>query len=227
MTDFLVPVNSNKRLKILKSNEIPHILNEGELGAVLEWQVTDPKTGKLLDHQIKRSESFVRQFLDLLFVQMTGITSVSTLSIRDTGNTLRSVYNTNYSTQNIAYHLDVRAAAATSTYGIVVGTGVAAATISDYALGTQIAHGAGAGAMQYDAVTFGSPGSDATTSQLTITRNFTANVGGITPTEIGLYCRAYDGAARYFMIIRDVIGGGIAVGAGLVLTVNYRLQANI
>jgi hypothetical protein len=179
-------IGSRTELRILRPDEIPHVLKPGELGVALEWAVTDPKTGKVSQHVVRKSESFVRQFFDLLYGQMRLANSVSTASVRDTSNTLRNV-------------LMMQA----------------------------IAHGAGAGAMMYDAVTFGTPGSDATTSQLTITRNFTANVGGITVFEIGVYCRAYDGAARYFMIIRDVIGGGIPVPAGQVLTVNYRPQATV
>ena len=82
--------------------------------------------------------------------------------------------------------------------------------------------------MNYSAVTFGTPAADATTSQITITRNF-ANVsaGSVVVNEIALYCCAYDTGAtlRYFCIIRDVIAGGITVPNGQTLTVNYRPQA--
>lgn len=223
-------IGAKPELRLLRPDEIPHVLKEGELGAVLEWAVTDPKTGKVIEHVVKKSESYVQQFLQMLFVQMGWISSAVPLSIRDTGNALRNIYlPTASGVFDVGYHLDVRAAATITGYGIVVGTGVIAADITDFALGVLIAHGAGAGAMQYDAVTFGAPGSDASVSQVTITRNFTANVGGITVQEVGLYCRAYDGAARYIMLIRDagVAGLGIVVGAGNVLTVNYRLQAQV
>jgi hypothetical protein len=114
------------------------------------------------------------------------------------------------------------------TYGVVVGTGVGAPTINDYQLGTIISHGSGAGELQYSAVTWGAPASDATTSQMTITRNFAnASGGDITVNEIGLYMKSYDGANRYFCVIRDKIDGGITVPDGQTLTINYRLQATI
>lgn len=216
-------------LKKIDPKFIPHVLGEGELGAALEWMVTDPN-GKVTEHGIKKSESFVQQFLQVLFSVMVLNTSTNPLpNVRDTGNALRNIDPGAYIT-NAGYTLDVLAGATNAAFGIVVGTdtGVAQAlTIASYSLGTLIAHGAGAGAMQYGAVTFGLPGADATTSQFTVTRNFTANVGGITVNEIGLYCRSYDGSTRYFMIIRDLIGGGIAVPNGQTLTVNYRLQGTV
>ncbi|GAH71984.1 unnamed protein product, partial [marine sediment metagenome] len=73
--------------------------------------------------------------------------------------------------------------------------------------------------------------SDASVSQFTITRNFSnAAVGGdITVNEIGLYVKGYDTEddTYYFMIIRDVIAGGIAVPDGQTLTVNYREQVQV
>ena len=148
-------------------------------------------------------------------------------NVRDTTNNLRSIYGAQIAAGGANVTFDVLAAAATSTFGVVVGTGAVAPTISDYQLGAQIAHGVGVGQLQYSAVTFGAPASDATTSQVTITRNFAnASGGAITVNEIGLYCRAYySSAIGYFMIIRDVIAGGISVPNGQTLTVNYRPQA--
>jgi hypothetical protein len=213
------------KTRILRPDEIPHILEVGEFGAVLEWAVSDTKTGKVFEHVVKKSESYVQQFLQLLFAQFTMAPSTHKVSVRDTGNTLRDVYAIGSAANN--YLLDVLSGAGVVTFGIVGGTGNAAPTISDYALGTLIAHGAGAGQLNYGAVSFGAPASDATTSQLTITRNLAnASGGGITVEEVGLYCRAWDGAARYFMLIRDVTGG-ILVPNGQTLTVNYRPQATV
>lgn len=227
-----VKLDAKPTLQTFKDEEIAHLLEPGEIGAVLEWTITDPKTGKIVDHQIRKSESFVRQFLDLLFAKMRAANPITTLQARDTGNTLRTVMDLGNNSSTTGYLLDVNAGATVITYGIIVGIdtgGPHAPTINDYVLVTPIAHGAGGGQMQYGGVSFGAPGSDATTSQFTITRNFTANAGGITVLEVGLYCRAQDTGetARYFMIIRDVIAGGILVAAGLTLTINYRMQATV
>lgn len=88
--------------------------------------------------------------------------------------------------------------------------------------------------MQYGGVAFGAPASDATTSRFTITRDFVnASGGAITVNEIALYVMAYGSDLpsedttniKNFMIIRDIIAGGIAVADGQTLTVNYREQA--
>jgi hypothetical protein len=194
---------------------------------MLDFKVTDTKTGLVMpdprtgkpNQDSRKSESFVQQFMQILYLNMQYLTTAMAISIRDTSNTLRNAYMDSY----IIWRCD--GPINDTTYGIVVGTGAVAPTISDYALGTLIAHGGGAGQLQYGAVSFGAPASDATTSQFTITRNFAnASGGGITVNEIGLYNKFYDGDTRYAMLIRDVVGGGILVPNGQTLTVNYRPQ---
>ena len=226
-------IGTNVGLEIVEKKNIVTLLKPGELGAMLDWEVKDLRTGLVMpdprtglpNNGTKKSESFVQQFLQLLYTQMTGVPLANALTVKDTGGSNRTPI---LALGSNSYLLDVLDAAADTNYGIVVGTGNTAPTISDYQLGTLIANGVGAGAMQYGTVSFGAPGAGATTSQLTITRNFTSNTGGITVNELGLYCRGYDNTTtRYFMIIRDVISGGIAVPNGQTLTVNYRPQAVI
>jgi len=167
-----------------------------------------------------RSKSFVRQFLELLWIQTYQIPKVAPYNMRDTANVLQDVCES-------AYTFDASAAIADITHGIIVGTGTTAPTIDDYAIETLIDHGTDPGELQYGAVAFGAPASDATTSQFTITRDFAnASGGAITVNEIALYAKGYKyGTSYYFMVIRDVIAGGIAVPDGQTLTVNYREQA--
>lgn len=220
-------------LKAIDPKTIPHVLMEGELGAALEWMVWDPQkkaaglpeSKYVTEHVIKRSESFVQQFLQMLWITMVQ-KSTAGLVVKDTGNVNRSVYLP-YTTSAYGYHLGTNGGASSVTLGIVVGTNNTAPTISDYALGTQILHDAApptAGRLQYSAVSYGAPVADATTSQLTITRNFANGSGGaITVEEVGLYCFGYAAGAQSFLIIRDVTGG-IAVPNGQTLTINYRPQ---
>ena len=211
---------SKPEAKIIRE-EIPHVLVPGEMRAVLELIVKD-KDGKVTEKRVMRSESFVRQFTELLFITITSNWTSNPYPIRDTGNVVRWVY-----TYREAY-LRCDAGAGNGALGVVVGTGTVAPTIDDYALGAIIAHGTGAGQLQYSAMTFGAPASDATTSQFTLTRDFANGSGGaITVNEIGLFVQAYDDAYQYFMTIRDVIAGGISVPNGQTLTVNYRIQAVI
>ena len=222
-------IGATADLRVIRPDEIKTLLEPGELGAMLDWKVWNPKTGIVLEEHTQKSESFVQQFLQLLYVQMNLMPQRGANvmpGVRDTANVLQLV-----SACYGAVLLDVLAGAADATFGIVVGTNATATPldISNYQLDTLIAHGIIGGTMQYGGVTFGLPGSNTTTSQLTITRNFTANVGGITVNEIGLICRgAYNsGTTGYFLIIRDIIGGGIGVPVGQTLTINYRPQAVI
>jgi hypothetical protein len=204
------------------------------IGAVLELTVKD-KDGNITDHRVLESKSFVRQFLELLYTQMGGVyywkadqpyqhpyvIIVSTKGLKKAAFADDAIF-------------DCSGAASDQNMGIMVGIGTTAPTIDDYALETRITHGTGAGQMQYGDVAFGLPTSDASTSHFTITRDFANASGGlITVSEIGLYVRCsvvnYSGYHEddYFMIIRDVISGGIDVPDGQTLTVNYREQASV
>jgi hypothetical protein len=197
------------------------IVKPGEMAARIQLVVLRAD-GTIRQQIDKISESYVQQFLQLLWVQMTGAlyyqyisdtTGVAQVIGLDSGSNI--IFATNAPAGNVLF-------------GTVVGTGNTPPGITDYALQTLIAHGVGAGQLQYGGVTYGAPSSDATTSQFTITRNF-ANASGdaITINEIGLYVKAKantnrTSSTRYLMTIRDVIGGGIAVPNGETLTVNYR-----
>ena len=207
------------------------LIMPGELGAILEWEVkdengslmVDPRTGRL-NHGKRKSESFVRQFLELMLVTFSHNGVDNTYPIRDTGNTVRGIYIRYYEGNIFSCDAGIGVVAA----GIVAGTGSTAPTINDYKLETPIAHGVGGGQLSYAAMAFGLPTADAATSHYTLTRNISNNSpGAITVNELGLYVEAYDGSTRYFMIIRDVIGGGIAIPVGQTLTANYRPIATV
>lgn len=215
-------IKARPDLKVIKPGEMKEVLKPGEVGATIELSVRD-KDGKITDHRgPMRSKSFVRQFLELLWIQMYQIESVLPYSMKDTGNVARDIQESGYTFDTTAIIGDV-------THGIIVGTGAVAVDIDDYVLGTPIAHGVAPTQLQYGAVAFGAPASDATTSQFTITRDFANGSGGdITVNEIAVYVKGKENTTdRYFMTIRDIIGGGILVPNGQTLTVNYRPQAAI
>lgn len=212
------------KLDVITEEQIKHLLLPGEVGAILELTVRD-KDGKVTEERVMKSGSFVRQFLELLWAQTFPLPEVAPYNMRDTANALQNISESGLTFAS-------NGGIGVITFGPVVGTGAVAPTINDYQLGTIILHDAApptAGRLQYGAVTFGAPASDATTSQFTITRNFAnASGGAITVNEIGLYVKGYlEAVTYYFMSIRDVIAGGIAVPNGQTLTVNYRIQAAI
>jgi len=223
-------VRAKSEIKLKPEVEVvepTEIMEPGELGAVLELIVKD-KDGKVVERRVQKSRSFVRQFLELLFMQFQAMPYNDNIVIRNTSNVLVDVAATNLT-------FACEANAADDSYGIVVGTGTNTPTINDYALQTQIAHGVGTTQMQYGDVAFGLPTNDASMSQMTVTRDFAANAN-ITVYEIGLYvigryfkqdARAGDHWDGVFCVIRDVIPAGILVASGQTLTVNYREQASV
>jgi hypothetical protein len=208
---------------VVNPEKIVTLLKPGELGAMLDWTVHDPQTGKIKEQHTQKSESFVQAFIQLLFIKMAVTPYGSAIAVTDTGNTARNMI-CHRGAVTYKWMFETTAAATVVINGIIIGTGNTAPVIGNYAIETLIPHAT----MNYSAVTWGLPAADATTSQLTITRNFSNVSGGaVTVNEIALYCMAYDNTAtvRYFCIIRDVIAGGIAVPNGQTLTVNYRPQA--
>lgn len=213
-----VKVKAEPKAKIVKPKEVE---GTAVLNAVLELTVKD-KDGKVTEHRVQKSESFLRQWLELLYIQASGMRWYG-YPVRDTSNTVRQVQADEESMRADALATD-------TTYGIPVGTGDTAPDIDDYALETQIAHGIGAGQLQYSDMAIAHPAFDATASQLTVTRDFANGSGGtVTVYEIGLILtmQEIDDTTCYFLVIRDVIAGGIAIPTGQTLTVNYRIQATV
>jgi len=211
------------KTRVVRFPEVNRRFLPGELGAVLDWQVRD-KNGKIVARGARKSESFTRQFMELLMVKMTGAAFTSSMQARDTGNVMQHIFD---APQVFGCDAPIN----NVDYGIIIGSGTLGPTIDDYAIQAIIPDAD----MEYSAVTFGAPAADPFISQFTITRNF-ANRSGAPQTvnEIALYVRARDGTwrsswmvtgtFRYYMTIRDVLSPGIVVDAGLTLTVNYRPQ---
>lgn len=207
---------------IIDPGKIATVLEEGVFGCMLDWKVWDPKTGIVKEEHSQKSESFTQQFLQLLFVKMSGILGATGISVKDITNTNRACVDAYFATGQGA--LWCAAAAALVTNGIIIGTGVTGVDITDYKIETLIAHAT----MNYSIQGFAVPAADATTSQMTLTRNFSNVSGGdVTVNEIALYCACFYSPAtsQNFCIIRDNIAGGITVPNGQTLTVNYRPQA--
>jgi len=139
-------------------------------------EVFKEENGKKKVLKRKKASSFVKAFIGLLNVQM----AQATRTIKDTSGTDRS-YGAN--SNNFA----VNAGAGTSTYGIQVGTGTNAVTIDDYKLQTQIAHGTGAGQLQYGATSIDTYTVSSGRAFFNVQRLFTNSSGSdITVREVGL-----------------------------------------
>ncbi len=230
MKEFLKTAPKNLNLNRIVGLDFPDekLVLPGEIGLVLEWRVKDPNGRLVLPRSgKKRGESFVQQFIQMLYIQMNGIGNNFGYPVADVNNFRLEMCVS-------AKNWDTVAATATTTYGILVGTGNTAPTLTDYCIESLIAHGTGAGQVQYGGMTYGLPTATAAVSSFTLVRSFANNSGGdITVNEAAVYARCYnsmqDNSPYYFylMLLRDVIAGGILLLDGETLTLNYRYQAAI
>jgi hypothetical protein len=109
--------------------------------------------------------------------------------------------------------------------GPVVGTGDTAVTITDYALGAQIAEGTGAGQMEHLGTTISAVTVAAPYASFTVSRTITNNSGTtITVKECGLYCWTTTSQVQLAMILRDVLGAPLDVVDGGSITVDYTIR---
>jgi hypothetical protein len=152
-----------------------------------------------------------------------GLVFLPLLQTLDTSNTLRDLAPPGAGTAL----LDCDTAGGGTTYGLVVGTGVAAKDIMQYALQTPIAHGNGVGQLNYGATSIVETTVTGTVSSYQVTRLLTNNTAApITIEEVGLYIRQnIAGTFRYFMVSRDLTGG-VTINAGASKTVTVTISVD-
>jgi len=120
--------------------------------------------------------------------------------------------------------------AAAQLLGIVVGSDNTAATPSDYALGTRIVHGVGAGTLLYGGCEVANPAFSDPNGEMIIRRFFTNVSGGnVTVEEMGIY-QSVSGASDhiyYFCIARDVVAPAVVVADTEILMATYTMQITV
>jgi hypothetical protein len=163
------------------------------------------------------ANSLVKQFMQLMKVQLSDV-SITSL-IKDTSNTNRTV-------AVVADNFNINAGLGIVTFGILVGTGTNAVTISDYVLQTPIAHGNSAGQLYYNAVAFDN--ADVTVSgsdcYYDCKRFIENNSGGdINIKEIGVVC--IGAASSYkFLIDRTLYDKNITNGTGARFIYRFKIS---
>jgi hypothetical protein len=130
-------------------------------------------------------------------------------------------------------HIAMNSADNDDSYGIVVGTGTATVTPTDYSLASKIPHGTGSGQLDYDTHTVASSYSSSS-SYVEISRVFVNRSGGdVVVREVGLMARNYFkdyGAVRNdvkYLIARDVLPSPVRVKNLGSLTVRYRISLTL
>jgi hypothetical protein len=197
----------------------------------IEYEVKD-KDGKLLDKGKIKSQSWVGNIIALISclfnIWGTGVSSyVSTASrsdLIDTSNTARPL---RIAVSSATIAMGGNAPAGETTAGIVVGSSNTPVAIDQYSLQALIAHGTGAGQLQYGATTVDPIVKTATTWTLRIIRTFTNGSGAtVTVYELGLYLKVcFDG--QTIMLARDVPATPITVPDASTLTLRYIISHTV
>ena len=191
--------------------------------------ITD-KNGKIVKRtHWRKSRSFVIQFLQHIDVCINNAHDANgaTVSIRDVDNVLRNIQAVG--TVTLITFFSVFAGDNDDTYGIQVGTGTTAPTNTDYKLTTKIAHGIGAGQLDYGTHSRTASTVVGANVDFIISRAFYNGSGEpITVNEIGVVCNSEDTASNQYMflLIRDVITA-ITTANTQTLTVQYTFRTTV
>jgi len=207
--------------------------------AFLTLEVFD-KNGRLIQRHHQRSHSWTRNAYNLLLLFMgkragnDSTFGAGFLNYKDTGGLVKYystvlwqggyVYSTTnpYPIESAGYGF--RGQVATTTNGILVGSGTNAESFEDYALQTLIANGTGAGQLSYVLSELAVASYEAGTKTWTITlvRYMNNNSGGnVSVNEVALNSGEMGGTACY---TRDKLGSTVTIPNTGQLKVTYTIQ---
>ena len=193
------------------------------------------------------SRSFVKAFLQLLYVEMADLTQ-NIIDITNTSKTIADAQRASLSVahpgldakddfflfDNFQRGTDFPYNVFSDGKGIIVGTSNTAVAVADDNLVAPIAHGTSAGQFVY----YGCWGLNYTTgassASFDVERIFKNSSGGsITVAEIGMYCTATNAINPVstevfsFCLLRDVISPTVAVLNGEYLKVKYTVTVSV
>ncbi|MFP3208210.1 MAG: hypothetical protein RXR82_00340 [Nitrososphaeria archaeon] len=183
--------------------------------------------GRPTQRLIQRSDSFLPNFIGMLYSQMNAPydgsgTSGSGPNIGGTNEAFINNYTGVHPNENIFATND---GSGDASYGIQVGTGTAANSTSTYALASQIANGTGSGQLYYGSHSY--TWSTGSTNTI-VTRTFINQSGAsITVSEVGLVWESnYDGPYA-FLMIRDVLSSSFTVANGGSFVAQYTISITV
>jgi hypothetical protein len=158
----------------------------------------------------KHANSLLKQFIQICMVQFSQLNQ----TITDVTNTAR---DTSINNQNLA----MNAGNNVTTFGIVIGTGTDAVTMTDYKLQTKVTTN-----IYHAIVTFATENPDANTWRAAITRIFTNNTGTtLQIREVGLYAYLYAGLPYPTCVDRTLYS--VDVPNGISVTLTYRITVSL
>jgi hypothetical protein len=178
------------------------------------------KNGKVLKHVRKRlSKSYVRQMMDFIYMFNLSASStfINTSGVSKTASITQSASS--------GFCGKVVALADNDLYGIQVGTGVTTPDIEDYCLTTKIAHGAGAGQLNYGLTVLGAVAIVGSTAKFTIARPFVNNSGNdIDVKEVGLVIAFEESSEDLFYVMLEHTLLSFTISNGTSGTVTYTIS---
>ncbi|MFP3208211.1 MAG: hypothetical protein RXR82_00345 [Nitrososphaeria archaeon] len=182
--------------------------------------------GSLAQRLIQRSDSFLPNFIGMLYSQMNcpfggSGTSGSGPNTSNTSEQFINAYDSYSSSEGMFATND---GSGDASYGIQVGTGTAANSTSTYALASQIANGTGSGQLSYGSHSYTwSTGSTSTT----VARAFSNSSGAsITVSEVGLVWESNTNGYSFIMI-RDVLSSSVTIANGGSATFQYTISITV
>lgn len=182
----------------------------------LYYQIAILENGKVVRKTRRRiCHSMIVGYVGLLLIQRG-----------NTARHIKKIDGTSPSVDPYYTNFSIKAGAGALTTGIVVGTGDTAVDADDYVMETIIAHGIGAGQLEYGVANiaggqFIAPQYSGSSGHFSANRQFANNSGGtITVKEIGMY-------AVMGCIARDVLVSAQDVADGQAMVVTYEFKVTI
>jgi len=183
------------------------------------------REGNLAERREQQSRSFLKGFIELLYVAHAQIADATPYPMEEIGGVAKDVDNQSADSYKTKCNLKMGACPGHSQdichpgcanssgvqsilmdmcgvegelIGIQVGTGVGAVTPTDIAMGTRIVHGNTAGTFEYGGCEFSSLSFVNPNGEFTIRRYFTNNSGGaITVNEVGIHAAGSSMGERF------------------------------
>jgi len=179
--------------------------------------------GRLTQGLIQRSDSFLPNFMGMLYSQLNAPYGGSgTRGSGPTTSGANQIFIDDYGAYASDEWLTTNGGSGDASYGIQVGTGTAANSTSTYALASQIANGTGSGQLSYGSNSYS--WSAGTTSTIVI-RSFINNSGGsITVSEVGL---VWESNGYDFIMIRDVLSSSVTIANGVSFVAQYNISITV
>lgn len=178
--------------------------------------------GELVERREQKSESFVANFLKVLYNQF--IADNTSQPIKDTTG---ANHNLRFPTADSQSVPNFMSTLGDSAFGIQVGIGTTAASPSDYVVNSIVNNGTAVGQMAYSDVTTTTPVTAGAKSSCTFVRNFTNTSGGsIGVRELTMVARLYDSTPSTYnaLMVRDVLSSNLGVPNNNTLTVTYEIS---